>query len=96
MEIFHSPYAAENRAFGRDSGGGSHFAFSEGWLPLVSAGQRIYSPYQRHLLPTAGYQGGSHFLATSWLPPENPELQDVAARGGTRRTTRHETDENNC
>ena len=39
------------------------------WLPSVSAGQSVYSPYIRHLLPIAGYQGGSHFLATNWLPP---------------------------
>ena len=66
-----------------DFRGGSHFAFSEGWLPDVSAGRLIYSPCHGHLLPITGYQGGSHFLATNWLPPESAEKGDFAGRCST-------------
>ena len=62
------------------------------WLPGVSAGQRVYSPYQGHLLPLSGYQPGSHFLATNWLPPLERVIPYVVARAVTRRTTRHEMD----
>ena len=43
---------------------------------------RIYSPCQRHLLPITGYQGGSHFLATNWLPPRTGIPWGFLGRGG--------------
>ncbi len=64
------PSLGQKKAFEGVFEGGSHFDEKENWLPPVSAGQSIYSPYQMHLLPIAGYQGGSHFLATNWLPAE--------------------------
>ena len=65
------------------SGGGSHIAVSRDWLPPVSAGQSVYSPYRKHLLPITGYQGGSHFLATNWLPVETDISGSKSGRGGT-------------
>ncbi len=54
------------------------------WLPPVSAGQSVYSPNTRRLLPIDGYQGGSHFLATNWLPAKTDISGSKSGRGRTR------------
>ena len=62
------------------------------WLPPVFAGQSVYSPNIRHLLPITGYQGGSRFPATNWLPLRTPiprGFPDVAAWFDTRWTWKH-------
>lgn len=66
-----------------DFGGGSHFAVSRDWLPPVSAGQSVYSPYRKHLLPITGYHP----------EPRNRGISsDVAARADTIWTRDHESE----
>ena len=50
------------------------------WLPPVFAGQSIYSPYIRYLLPIAGYHPEARFRGI------NP---DEAARVNTSWTREH-------
>ena len=73
----------------QDCRDGSQFGEKQPVRIIVSAGQSVYSPYIRHLLPIAGYQGGSHFLATNWLPPRTGIPRGFPGHGDM---VRHEMD----
>ena len=73
------PVCNPESGFRRIFGGGSHFVFSEGWLPPVSSGQRIYPPARTIYPPSTGCHLGSHSLTTSWLSTKLANLSNVAA-----------------